>query len=51
LVKPSRKKYAAAATGTPMIAPNASSTTYDRLRRSSAGLGVAPVDGAVCASG
>jgi hypothetical protein len=34
-----------------MIAPNTSSATYDRLRRSSAGLGVAPVDGAVCASG
>ena len=49
-VKPSRKKYAAAATGTPMIAPNRSSTTYERLRRSSAGLGVARVDGAVRAS-
>jgi hypothetical protein len=48
---PSRKKYAAAATGTPMIAPNTSSTRYERLRRSSSGLGVARVDGAVCASG
>jgi len=34
-----------------MIAPNISSTTYERLRRSSSGLGVARVNGAVCASG